>query len=281
MGAARIAPEAALKIRESGQKISPQILAELKEIYAPLLTPPPPDILIERGLAYGPHARHRLNLFIPPVARDVLVFVHGGGFVTGDKDETPGAFYDNVGLWAASQGCIGVTLNYRLAPEFPWPAGRDDTAAAIDWLHANLPRFGGNPARIFLMGHSAGAAHVAGFVATPGSAKKLAGCICVCGLYDLAITPVNPYFGADPALYAERSPLPGLAQADIPLLVLLAENDPELIQRHGLSLLNAALQARSKLPKFAQIADHNHFSILLHLNSPDTSLAGHLTAFMG
>jgi triacylglycerol lipase len=131
------------------------------------------------------------------------------------------------------------------------------------------------------MGHSAGAAHVAGFVAAPGAAKKLAGCICISGLYDLTISPVNAaYFGADPALYAERSPLTGLARVETPLLVLLAEHDPEFVQRHGLSLLDAVLRERKKLPQFGQIAGHNHFSSLLHLNSPDTSLADQLNDFM-
>ena len=71
-----------------------------------------------------------------------------------------------------------------------------------------------------------------------------------------------------------------LARAEIPLLVLLSEHDPELIQRHGLSLLNAVLQAQKKLPRFAQLAGHNHFSILLHLNSPETSLGDQLKAFI-
>ena len=274
--------EAATKIRGFGQQISPQILAELKAIYVPLQPPPPTDVRIERDLSYGPHERHRLNLFLPPgPATDVLVFVHGGGFVTGDKDETPGAFYDNVGLWAASEGLIGVTLNYRRAPDYPWPAGRDDTGAAVDWLRDNVVRYGGDPGRIFLMGHSAGACHVAGFVGTPGAVKKLAGCICVSGVYDLTISPVNTaYFGADTALYAERSPLVAFGSAEIPMLVLLAENDPEFVQRHGLSLLDTVLRERKKLPKFGYIAGHNHFSTLLHLNSPDTSLADQLSDFI-
>ena len=97
----------------------------------------------------------------------VLVFVHGGGFVMGDKGAPDAPFYNNVGLWAARSGCIGVTMTYRLAPAAPWPAGSEDVGAAVQFLHEAVERWGGDPKSIFLMGQSAGAVHVAGYVAEP------------------------------------------------------------------------------------------------------------------
>jgi len=277
--------EASAKIKACGQQISPAIYADLKAFYAPLQLKPPVDsALVERDLVYGPHPRHRLNLFAPAKRRvrcdGVLVFVHGGGFVSGDKDEAPGAFFDNVGHWAVSHGMIGVTINYRLAPEHGWPAGSDDVGAAVDWVRQKVARYGGNPERVVLMGHSAGATHVAGFMADTQRSTMVAGCICVSGIYDLRVVPVNPaYFGADAALYPERSPLAGLARAPAPLLILVTEYDPAAIQRHAVNLCAARLEAVSTLPHFAQLSGHNHFSSILHLNSADFTLSDELLKF--
>jgi triacylglycerol lipase len=269
------------RIREIGARTSPEIFAEMLSAYAEVQRPTPADVHVERHVAYGPHERHRLNVFTPQSgpARGVLVFVHGGAFITGDKEQTS-AFYDNVGFWAASQDLVGVTLNYRLAPQFSWPSGSDDVSAAIDWLRANIARFNGDPKRMFLFGHSAGATHVAGAVGR-NSGLGLAGCICASGLYDLALAPVSTaYFGEDASLYPARSPLGGLAQTDTPLLVLTAELDPEPIQRHTTSLLAARLDARHTLPALAQIRDHNHFSVILHMNSPDFAIADEISRFI-
>ena len=271
------------RIREIGPQLSPDILAEIQALFTPLQLAADAEIQVKRDLAYGEHPRHRLNLFLPQNAdrggADILIFVHGGGFVAGDKDEVPGVFYDNVGLWAARQGMIGVTINYRLAPQHSWPAGRDDVAAACDWVATHIGQYGGNPQRIFLMGHSAGAAHVAAVAARPEDAQRLAGCICVSGIYDLSIAPVNPAYFGPPEQHMERSPLDGLAGTTTPLLVVLAQFDPEFIQQHGISLLRKALSVQKQLPAFVQLWGHNHFSSVLHLNSDDPALGNAIRAF--
>lgn len=278
------------KLRALGRQISPSVLQEVRSLYAPLLLQQSSnaDSVVSRDVPYGPHARHRLNIFSPRTAAsagDVMLFVHGGGFMTGDKEEVPNVFFDNVGRWAAINGIVGLTINYRLAPDHPWPAGSEDVAAAVAWARGAVDHYGGNPERIFLMGHSAGAAHVAGFLADPrlwaNESPGVAGCVCVSGVYDLNVRPVSTaYFGTDESLYASRSPLAGLARSAVPLLVTVAENDPEMIQRHALSLLSRCLEEKKSLPKLSQICDHNHFSTLLHLNSPDHSLADPLLRFI-
>ena len=278
---------ASAQVASVGQRLSPEIYADLKKLYAPLQLRPLQGVPgVVRNLAYGPHPRHRLNLF-PPAGETVeakwaLVFMHGGGFVTGDKEETPDVFYDNVGIWATAQGMIGITINYRLAPEHGWPAGREDVAAALAWVRSNVSQFYGDPQRIVLMGHSAGATHVASYVAHAGTSSGIAGCVCVSGMYDLNIAPVNAaYFGADASAYPERSPLAGLARTATPLLITFAEQDPAVIQRHALSLFAARLETVGVLPAIAQLRGHNHFSGILHLNSPDLSLSQELKRFIG
>ncbi|HXR90069.1 MAG TPA: alpha/beta hydrolase fold domain-containing protein, partial [Steroidobacteraceae bacterium] len=97
--------------------------------------------------------------------RPVLVFIHGGGFNRGAKS-TPGSpFYDNIGLWAVDHGLVGVTINYRLAPQYQWPSGIEDLTLVVAWLKGHIAQYGGDPDKIFLWGHSAGAAHVADYLA--------------------------------------------------------------------------------------------------------------------
>ncbi|MFX9688552.1 alpha/beta hydrolase, partial [Acinetobacter baumannii] len=81
---------------------------------------------VERDVKYGPAERHLLDVFVPeknPGARPVLIYVHGGGFVAGNKRPPNSPFYDNILLWAVNNGCVGVNTTYRLAPASPWPAG--------------------------------------------------------------------------------------------------------------------------------------------------------------
>ena len=270
------------RVRSVGTQLSPEILTDLKAVYAPLQLPPAAGVRIERDLAYGPHDRHRLNLFLPHEATsaDVLLFVHGGGFITGDKDESPGAFYDNIGLWAAAHGLVGATMNYRLAPDHCWPAGLEDVASALAWLKQNISVHCGNPARIFVMGHSAGASHVAGYLARAGADALVAGAICLSGLYDTS-PPVNPiYYGSNPEELYLRSPLPGVVGSHVPLLVLHAEFDPAPISGHFVRLLVGFQQDLGRLPGIGQLRGHNHFSAILHLNTPDTALSDEILRFL-
>ena len=80
----------------------------------------------------------------------------------------PGSpFYDNVMLWAVNNGFVGVNATYRLAPQSPYPAGAEDLADIVAWVASQIGERGGDPARIYLMGHSAGAIHVANYVSHP------------------------------------------------------------------------------------------------------------------
>ena len=100
---------------------------------------------IDRDLTYGDHPRHRLDVHTgdqPRAAAPVVLFVHGGGFTGGDKHVPGTPRYDLVGAWAVRRGWVGVTMTYRLAPGYQWPAGAEDVAAAVAaWLasHGTVP----------------------------------------------------------------------------------------------------------------------------------------------
>ena len=81
----------------------------------------------------------------------VVLFIHGGSWTSGNKN-----FYSFVGRRLAKQGVVAVVINYRLAPAVHVPEQAADCARALAWTVANIKQYGGDPARVFVMGHSAG-----------------------------------------------------------------------------------------------------------------------------
>ncbi len=132
------------QLRSLGFDLTPAQIQATMALMAPLVPQPGPDVAVHRDVVYGPDPRHRMDVFVPAGAASapVVVFVHGGGFVRGDKGAPDAPFYNNVGLWAAHSGCIGVTITYRLAPHATWPAGSEDVGAAVRFLRARIQQWG-------------------------------------------------------------------------------------------------------------------------------------------
>jgi acetyl esterase/lipase len=120
--------------------------------------------LIARDVAFGPQPRQRLDLYypsepgagVPRPGLPIIVFIHGGSWQSGSKDG-----YSFVGRALASRGFLVAVPNYRLVPQVRFPAFLQDNAGAVRWLIANAERHGGDPNRIVLVGHSAGAYNAA------------------------------------------------------------------------------------------------------------------------
>lgn len=278
------------KIADIGFEFSPALIQKSMALFAPT-APSPDETRVLRDCAYGPDARHRLDIFLPANGgskRPVLVFVHGGGFVGGDKGAPGAPFYNNIGAWAAANGLVGVTMTYRLAPQHRWPAGADDVAAAIDWVHAHAADHGGDPGRLFLMGQSAGAAHAAAYVAHDNwrarAGKRLAGAIMLSGLYDIAIADRNPfqaaYYGEDEAAFASRSSLEGFAKVAIPCLFTMAEHDPVDFQRQAERVRDVWSNSHDGRSDFIICKGHNHITPVLQIGGPDDELGPMLIAFI-
>ena len=232
--------------------------------------------------AYGDHPRQRLDLYGDRggALRPVLLFVHGGGFVQGDKGGADSWANAAVGWMAARRGWIGAVINYRLAPDHPWPAGSEDVAGAIAWLRAHVAGYGGDPARIVAMGTSAGAVHVAGMLrADP--APTLAGAVLLSGLY--GHTPLDPrdqaYYGA-PDLYAARAPGEAVAATRLPLLIACAEHDPARFQAEFVGLIADRLAQHGTLGRAMILPGHNHYTMAMHLGTGDTRLEQAIADFI-
>jgi triacylglycerol lipase len=269
-------------LRSLGPELSPAMVQGTQQFFAARFPGLHPATTLSRDLPYGAHERHRLDIFTESGRRaaPVLVFVHGGGFVMGDKRAPGLPFYDNIGDFAASVGLVGVTMTYRLAPTHPWPAGSEDVALAVGWLRANIATYGGDPGRIFLIGQSAGAVHVAGYVASPTLHERndsgIAGAMLISGSYDVAQADANQfhlaYYGSDPRRWSAASTLEGLVGTDLPLLFAVSEFDGPDFQKQAALLTAAFTQARKRFPRMHWLAGHNHLSPVLAVGSPVDAL---------
>src|SRR5690606_21260725 len=130
---------------------------------------------------------------------------------------------------------------------------------------------------IFLWGHSAGAAHVADYLAHAehgGRRPNVAGAILTSGFYDLGdeVSTWEAYYGADVATYAERSSLRALARSDVPLLVNDAELDPEIFSVEAGKLLRLREELR-RPTRYVRLPNHSHLSETYAIGTGDESLS--------
>lgn len=191
-------------------------------------------------LPYGSDPLQRLDLYEPRGGgpAPMLLFVHGGGWSIGDKTELSW-----LGAKLAEQGVLVAVTNYRLSPAVQHPAHAQDVARAVAWLYRNGPSYGGDPQRLYIGGHSAGA-HLASLVAlddaflgaeglSPSVIRSVVG---VSGAgYDLdaryAASPLAQIFyaafGKDPTRWALAAPLHYVAKGAPPFLLVHGLNDGE------------------------------------------------------
>jgi acetyl esterase/lipase len=108
-----------------------------------------------------------------------VVMIHGGGWDSGHR-----AQLTDFNHWLAAEGYVVAAISYRLAPQFPWPAQREDTLAALQWLKTHAREFGIDPTRLVLMGRSAGA-QIASAVGYGENDPAIRGVIGLYGVYDM------------------------------------------------------------------------------------------------
>jgi len=277
-------PDIRLRLQALGPDLTMDMMRETQAIFAAVAAEPDADVLVDRDFAYGPHERHRLDIFRKPETNGapMLVYVHGGGFVMGDKRSPDLPFYDNVGRFAARYGMVGVTLTYRLAPASTWPSGPDDMALAVEWLRANAAQHGGDPDRIFLIGQSAGAVHVASYVAHREA--RIAGALMISCIYDVATAHANQfhkaYYGEDETAYPAASTTTGLIASGIPLLCSVSEFDVPDFQKQAAAFVGEWGAAKQAYPRMLWLEGHNHLSPALAIGSPVDTLGPEILNFI-
>ena len=273
-------------IRQMGPGAEPDINKASKAMFAPLLESGD-GVRQTLDVAYGAHPRQMLDVYHGEglSGAPIVVYVPGGGFNGGDKRQDD-VFFGNVGRFMARRGIVGVTMNYRLAPEFTWPAAAQDVQGAISWVKANARALGGDPSRVVVFGHSAGAAHAASYLFDPDLRGDLEvrGGILASGLYVLRTAELRPnvaqYFGSDEANFQRRSALSHVQGTKVPVFLSVAEFDPVALATPTFEMAAALTRRDGHPPEILRVDGHNHFSYISSIGSPDERFSSRMIQFV-
>jgi acetyl esterase/lipase len=237
-------------------------------------------VSVVRDLPYAAGPRHGLDVYAPrqPIAgAPVLVFFYGGGWETGAK-----AMYRFVGASLAQRGVVVVIPDYRLHPAVRFPAFMDDAAAAVAWTRANAARFGGDPHRLFLMGHSAGGQIAALLALAPdylasvhlSPQRDLCGVIGLAGAYDFQPRDRAAFaaiFG-DEAAWPRARPINYVTPHAPPMLLLSGSVDGA-VEPGNTTRLAERLRAAGDVVMVRIVPDLSHTAIIAALSRPFEFLA--------
>ena len=242
----------------------------------------PAQVRVLRDVPYGPHVRQRMDVYLPPYPQSapVVFMVHGGAWKTGDKAMAR-VVQHKVERWGP-QGVVFVSVNYRLLPEAGPLVQLEDVARALAEAQRLAPGWGADPGRFVAMGHSAGAHLVALLAASPALLQQWGALpVRATVALDSAALDVpaimsqrhlrlyDATFGADPAQWAQVSPVHQLRQAAAPVLAVCADRRRTACdQAQRFAAQGQALGMRVQV--LPQDMSHREINELLGLPSPYT-----------
>lgn len=252
-------------------------------------------------ISYGDLPEQKLDVYTAAdtgdnAATPVVIWVHGGGWRNGDKDNLVAERLCKS--WA--NNCVTmVGLNYRLTPDVVHPAHVEDVALGIAWVHKNIARFGGDPKRIFLLGHSAGA-HLVALVATNPKylqAHDLVPNEIIAGVmpvdtasYDLAATDsrlvrrmIHDAFGDAPETLREASPLQQAKQnpQTCPPFLIAVTNQRKEAKHESRTLCEVLPKCKLIVMDYPQLNQlQAHGAIARDLIDPENSMTKQLLHFV-
>ncbi|KAJ7463317.1 alpha/beta-hydrolase [Mycena latifolia] len=261
----------------------PTILFPTIGAFAPLLEPLRAEIAgARKTFKYGDTERHQVDVYSPLPSETkppVLLFVYGGGFVTGERTLPAPADlgYGNLGLYFSKSGFLTLIPDYRLAPATTFPGPAHDLRAALAWAAANLADTA-DLGRVYLVGHSAGGVHVLTLLLhepapVPGVTVK--GTVIASAPYHFGGSAMADGYYGTPESTAANAPL-GLLNASfdevlgsLPPLALVhcARDPPEFVAAHGDFV--EALEAKKLGRKDILAEGHNHISLTWALGTGD------------
>lgn len=183
-------------------------------------------------LSYGSDPRNRLDVYTPidaPADAPVVVFFYGGSWNSGSRSD-----YSFVGEALASRGIVAVLADYRLYPQVHYQGFLEDSAQAVSWTRDHIGQYGGDPSRLYVMGHSAGGYNAAMLALDPKwlaavsmKPSMLSGWIGLAGPYDflpIENPEVKPVFFF-PDSPPDSQPINHVDAASPPALLIAARDD--------------------------------------------------------
>jgi len=284
---AEIGPRWKINRSANIQSMIAQFSAVLREV-------PRDGISVRCDISYGPHPRQQFDLYSPETratGRAALLFVHGGAFMDGHRNRTD-SIYSNVPVYFARNDIVSINIGYRLGGDVGYPGATEDVGRVVEWTCANAKELGIDRDRIFLMGHSAGAAHAASYgydkrrhpIAGPG----LAGLIVLSGRVRAENRPDNPnaekvvaYYGtSDASSLDDLSPVSHVGPTSVPTLVAWGEYENPLLDLHCAELVFRLAAAKNRSPPVVWLRGHNHTSTMAHIGTADDELGRAMLDFI-
>ncbi|HEY0062305.1 MAG TPA: alpha/beta hydrolase [Telluria sp.] len=239
----------------------------------------------QADVPYGSNARHRLDIYRPDngnAAAPVVVFFFGGNWTTGERES-----YAFVGRALASRGYVVVIPDYRLYPEVRYPDFLDDSAQAVAWTAREISRYGGDPKRLFVMGHSAGAYNAAMVALAPKYLARqgmqntaLRGWIGMAGPYDfipIENPTTRPVFHF-PDTPPDSQPIKHVSKETPPALLIAANKDKLVNPQRNTGGMAARLRANGVPVQEIYYDGVSHTTLVASLAAPLRSLAPTLDA---
>jgi acetyl esterase/lipase len=199
----------------------------------------------------------------------VVVFLYGGSWRRGNR-----ASYRFAGRQLARQGMVAIVADYRTAPRAAFPGFVEDAASAVAWAKRHAAEHGGDPARVFLAGHSAGA-QIAALIGTDARylaahglmPRDLAGVIGLSGPYDFGIQGYEDVFGP-PAHWPRTQPV-NFADGDEPPFLLIHGTADSLVEPVDSRILAERLRAAGGRAELLWLPEAGHMGPLAALRAPD------------
>ena len=245
------------------------------------------DAIEKRNLVYFEDADepaaergyHKLDLFLPAGKQDfaTVLFIHGGAWVFGDKNDF--GIYAAIGRMLARRGIGAVMVNYRLSPQVKHPEHIKDVARAFAWTHKHIAEYGGRPDRLIVSGHSAGG-HLAALLSTDESWLRaeglsladIRGAVPISGVYAVPPGMFKAVFGDDDQVRTAAGPIHHAQAGCPPFLILYGDHDFPLCdvmsERFATALREKGATAQSEV-----VDGRNHIDILARLRFSDDPCA--------
>lgn len=222
-------------------------------------------------------ARHILDVYVPKGQKDfpVVLFVHGGSWDSGNK-----YLYFAYGGVFAKAGIGFVVCNYRLSPKVQHPAHVQDVAKAFAWTCENIGKYGGNPEKAFVCGHSAGG-HLVSLLATDPQYLKaekrtpadIKGVVSISGVYKIYATEkvFHEPFGKDEEACKNASPLTHVVGKHPPFLIAYGDKDIPHLDEMAQDM-DSALRKTNSPSELLLCKRRDHATIMIGFLDPEDAL---------
>ena len=227
-------------------------------------------------LIYGDHPRLKLDIYQPvnstvTTKPATVIFFYGGGWETGDK-----ADYKFVAEALTSQGVIVVIPDYRVYPEVVFPQFIEDAAQSVGWTKQHIAEFGGDPEKLFIAGHSAGA-HIAAMLSVNPlylqqvdmQPQQLQGMIGLAGPYDflpLKSDTLKQIFGDESSQW-QSQPVNFVTNDHPPMLLLVGTDDRTVLPRNSYRLADKLKQHGNSV-ELVEFDGYGHVAMVAKLAKP-------------